>query len=83
LRAAEPLALLFTDVVLPGGMNGVEIAARAKRIQPRIKVLYTTGYAEEDVIANSELASGAGLINKPYRPTGLLEKLRALLNHKA
>jgi PAS domain S-box-containing protein len=72
--------LLFTDVVLPGGMNGVEIGEQAKRIQPGIKVLYTSGYTENTVVHSGELDQGATLVSKPYRRQDLLEKVRALLD---
>jgi CheY-like chemotaxis protein len=79
LKAGPPFDLLFTDVVLPGGMNGVEIAAQAKRLQPDIKVIYTTGYAEHVLARNADLDPGAALVTKPYRRTDLLEKVSAAL----
>jgi PAS domain S-box-containing protein len=79
----KPFDLLFTDVVLPGGMNGVEIAARAKRLLPNIKTLYTTGYTENTVIHNGDLDPGVTLVSKPYRRNELLEKVRALLDSKS
>ncbi len=79
LRGGQPFDLLFTDVVLPGGMNGVEIAEKAKRLYPNIKVLFTTGYAENAVIHNGLLDTGVILVNKPYRRTELLEKVELML----
>jgi CheY-like chemotaxis protein len=79
LKDGQPFDLLFTGVVLPGGMNGVEIAKEAKRIQPNIKVLYTTGYAENAVVHNEQLDPGVTLVNKPYSRVELLEKVRAML----
>jgi PAS domain S-box-containing protein len=72
--------MLFTDVVLPGGMNGVEIAEQAVQIQPGIKVLFTTGYAENAVTYRGKLQPGAALVNKPYRRAELLDKVRAMLD---
>jgi len=80
LSSGQLFDLIFTDVVLPGGLNGVEIAAEAKRIQPNIKVLYTTGYAENDVVEQGQLDRGMTLVSKPYRRTELLEKVRAVLD---
>ena len=57
-----------------------EEASEAKRIQPRIKVLYTTGYAENAVVNNGQLNLGVNLLNKPYRREELLEKVRAILD---
>ncbi|MBT3702145.1 MAG: PAS domain-containing protein [Alphaproteobacteria bacterium] len=72
--------LLFTDIVLPGGMNGMDIVDAAQKIQPGIKVLYTTGYAERAVVHNDELDLNAEVVNKPYRRSELLEKVRAILD---
>ena len=72
--------MLFTDVVLPGGMNGVEIAEQAVLIQPGIKVLFTTGYAENAVAHRGKLQPGSTLVNKPYRRAELLDKVRAMLD---
>lgn len=80
LKTGRPFDLLFTDIVLPGGMNGVEIAEEAKRRQPNIKVLYATGYAESAVVHSGRLDPGVILVNKPYRRAELLEKVRAILD---
>ena len=76
----KPFDLLFTDVVLPGGFTGVEIAELAKRFQPDIKILYTSGYTENAVIHSGELDPGGSLVSKPYRRHDLLEKVRALFD---
>ena len=60
-------------------MNGVEIAEAAKRLQPDIKVLYTTGFAKDAVVHRGKPVPGETLINKPYRRAELLEKVRAML----
>ncbi|MDP6872652.1 MAG: response regulator [Alphaproteobacteria bacterium] len=80
LKDGERFDLLFTDIVLPGGMNGREIADAAKHLQPDIKVLYTTGYAENATLQSKRLESGAVLVNKPYRRVELLEKVREMLD---
>ena len=66
-------------MVLPGGMSGVELAEEAKRIQPHIKVLLTTGYAENAVSGHSELVQNVMMVNKPYLRAELLQKVRATL----
>jgi len=83
LKDGLPFDLLFTDVVLPGGMNGVEIAEQAKRINPGIKVLFTTGYAENAIVHHGKLDAGETLVNKPYRQAELLGKVRAMLDGKS
>jgi len=79
LKSAVTFDLLFTDMVLPGGLNGVDIASEAVRLQPDIKVLYTSGYAENSIIHDGKLALGQTLLTKPYRRVELLEKIRAVL----
>ena len=80
LKDGQSFDLLFTDIVMPGGMNGVEVADEAKRIQPGIKVLYTSGYAEYAIVHNGILDSGVILLNKPYSREELLDKVRAILD---
>ncbi|MBL6928665.1 MAG: response regulator [Rhodospirillales bacterium] len=79
LKEAQPFDLLFTDVVLPGDMNGVEIAEQAEQLQPGIKVLFTTGYAENSVVHHGRLSPGKTMISKPYRRVELLEMVRSML----
>ena len=76
LRGKQQFDLLFTDIILPGVMNGVEIADQARKIQPNIKILFTTGYSEISV----DLDPDAIIANKPYRRAQLLEKVRLALN---
>jgi len=80
LQVGPAFDLLFTDVVLPGGMNGKQIADEAKRIQPNIRVLFSTGYSENAIIHNGQLEKGVTLVNKPYQRDELLEKVRAVLD---
>ena len=80
LKNDQAFDLLFTDLALPGGMNGVEIAEAAVRIQPDIKVLYTTGYAEHAIVHRGQWDPEVTLVNKPYRRAELLEKVRAMLD---
>ncbi|HAY45926.1 MAG TPA: hypothetical protein DCY55_06530 [Gammaproteobacteria bacterium] len=72
LNDGQRFDLLFTDVVLSGVMNGVEIAEQAKQLQLNIKVIYTTGYAENSVVHNGKLDPGVTLVSKPYRRAELL-----------
>ncbi|MBT5109790.1 MAG: response regulator, partial [Rhodospirillaceae bacterium] len=76
LKEGEKFDLLFTDILLPGGMNGVEIADEVKSFQPNIKILYTTGYAENTVIREGQLDPNVTLLYKPYMRSELLEKIR-------
>ncbi|MDE1156862.1 MAG: PAS domain S-box protein [Neorhizobium sp.] len=73
------VALLFTDVVMPGGMTGDELAGRVRIIRPDIKVLLTSGYAEP-AIAGRELAQSGSWLKKPYTARDLAARLRELLD---
>ena len=70
--------LLFTDVVMPGGMNGRELAEAVRKRRPGVKVLYTSGYTEE-FVHDGRLDSGIALLRKPYRKADLSQKIREVL----
>jgi PAS domain S-box-containing protein len=74
------VALLFTDVGLPGGMNGRQLAEEALRRRPGLRVLYTTGYAQNAIIHDGRLDAGVELITKPFSYARLAAKLRDLLD---
>jgi signal transduction histidine kinase/FixJ family two-component response regulator/HAMP domain-containing protein len=75
--------LLFTDVVLPGPYNGVQISEEAKRLQPDISVLFTSGYADSAITLEEQYSSNVNLVNKPYRRSELLNTMREMLDSKA
>jgi CheY-like chemotaxis protein len=78
----QPLvSLLFTDVVLPGGMTGALVAARARAARPALKVLFTTGYARNALMHQGRLDKGVHLITKPFSFTDLAAKVRDLLDN--
>jgi PAS domain S-box-containing protein len=78
-----PVDLLFTDVIMPGGMSGPMLAAELKRRQPGLRVLYTSGYTENAIIHQGRLDEGVLLLNKPYRRNDLSEKIRVALTAPA
>ncbi|MDH3582555.1 MAG: response regulator, partial [Hyphomicrobiales bacterium] len=80
IESAPRIDLIFTDLILPGGMNGLEIAAQAKHLSPTIRVIYTTGYAETALASGGELDPGMNLISKPYRQANLLAMVRTVLD---
>jgi len=79
LRQPREIDLLFTDVVMPGGMFGPELAREASRLRPELKVLFTSGYTERPVQA---LDGEAQILNKPYRRNDLALMLRKVLKAK-
>ncbi len=74
--------LVFTDVVLPGGMTGADIAARARELRPGIKVLFTTGYARNAIVHHGRLDRGVQLITKPFTFDDLAVKVREVLDQE-
>jgi CheY-like chemotaxis protein len=73
--------LLFTDVVLPGGMTGAQVAAQAKVLRANLKVLFTTGYARNAIIHHGRLDKGVELITKPFTFNDLAAKVRDILDN--
>jgi nitrogen-specific signal transduction histidine kinase/CheY-like chemotaxis protein len=80
LETSSHVNLLFTDVVLPGGMRGPELAAEIMRRQPGIAVLYTSGYTENAIIHRGRLEEGVELLSKPFRREDLARKVRAVID---
>jgi len=77
LRTPEEIHLLFTDVVMPGGMFGPELARQSLKLRPHLKILFTSGYSEQPV--NSLDGIETRILNKPYRRTDLAFMLRSVL----
>jgi signal transduction histidine kinase len=83
LRVLEQLRgvdLLFTDIGLPGGMTGRQLAEQAQRRWPSVKILYTTGYARNSIIHHGRLDAGVELIVKPFTQSALAAKVRRVLD---
>ena len=74
------IRLLFTDVGLPGGMNGRQLAEEAQKRRPDLKVLFTTGYARNAIIHDGRLDPGVELITKPFTQAAIAAKLRDILD---
>ena len=74
--------LMFTDVVLPGGMTGAIVAQRAKELQPGLKILFTTGYARNAIVHHGRLDPGVELLSKPFAFSDLAARIRDLLDAK-
>ncbi len=82
LENDEPFDLLFTDMVLPGGISGADIAEQARELQPGIKVIYTTGYTDGEFGGDQNMASVPSLIKKPFRISELLAAVRNELDNR-
>jgi signal transduction histidine kinase len=80
IEAGECYDLLFTDIGLPAGMNGFELADRVRQKLPAIKVLFTTGYGTQGRRNGSGEADPASVLQKPYRSRELAERVRAMLD---
>ncbi len=77
-HAAE-VALLLTDVVLPGPVRGRELAERVTAMRPEVKVLYMSGYTENSIVHHGRLDDGVQLIGKPFKREELIRKVAATL----
>jgi PAS domain S-box-containing protein len=73
------LDLLFTDLIMPGGINGIVLATEIQRRAPDVPILMTTGYNEE-LVAEGSNRSGLDVLGKPYRRSDLLDRVRQALN---
>jgi CheY-like chemotaxis protein len=71
--------LLFTDVGLPNGMTGRQLADAARQSRPDLKVLFTTGYARNAIVHDGRLDPGVELIGKPFSAIDLGYRIRSLL----
>ncbi len=75
----QEIDLLFTDLIMPGAMNGRQLVDAALLRRPLLKVLFTSGYSEDAIIHNGRLDTGVLLLAKPYRKTELARMLRSAL----
>ncbi|KQN10003.1 histidine kinase [Sphingobium sp. Leaf26] len=81
LEAADrPVDLLFTDVVLPGGMTGADLGRAARQRWPGLKILFTTGYDRDAIVHHGRLDAGVDLLTKPFGYADLAAKIRDVLD---
>ena len=83
IRKGGRIDILFTDVVLPQGMNGRALSREAAALRPSLPVLFTTGYARNAIIHDGRLDPGVQFIAKPYSQEELAQKLRTVIDPSA
>jgi CheY-like chemotaxis protein len=79
LNSDARIDLLVTDVGLPGGMNGRQVADAARVVRPDLNVLFITGYAENAVLSHGHLDPGMHVMTKPFNMEALATRLRELI----
>jgi len=79
ISGPERIDLMFTDVIMPGGMNGRQLAIEAQRLRPGLKILYTSGYTENAIVHHGRLDAGVLLLPKPYLGSDLARMIRTAL----
>jgi PAS domain S-box-containing protein len=80
LQRDLPIDVLFTDVVMPKGMTGIDLAREARRIQPGLRVLLASGYTQEALNLDDQISGDTEFIAKPYPLAELAERLRSMLS---
>jgi CheY-like chemotaxis protein len=83
LDSEEHIDLLFTDLMMPGGILGPALAKRARELRPEIEVLFTTGYADNTVLAGTAGLTASDVLHKPYRNEDLAVRIRYVLDREA
>jgi CheY-like chemotaxis protein len=83
LSGQERIDLLFTDVMMPGGVLGPTLAKRARELRPDIEVLFTTGYVDANALSGTAGLSATDIIHKPYRNEELALRIRYVLDQEA
>lgn len=83
LASDEEIDLLFSDVVMPGGMNGYKLAQQATEQVPKLKVLLTSGFTSKTIASNGLARFAAHLLSKPYRKADLAHRIREVLDEES
>jgi CheY-like chemotaxis protein len=80
IESMESIDLLLSDVMLPGGLSGRDVATEMKRCRPEVKILMMSGYAKEILTGEDPLGPDDALLNKPFQLTELACKVRVMLD---
>jgi PAS domain S-box-containing protein len=81
LSSKPDIKLLFSDIIMPGGINGFELAEKATLVNPSIKVILTSGFTSKNIIKKGAQQLSSSLLIKPYRKKELAEKIRSTLDN--
>ena len=81
VRRDRAIDVLFTDIIMPGRLNGVDLAQAALGVQPHLKLLFASGYASPAVLAPLQHHLSRAFLKKPYRPRELTSRIAALLEN--
>jgi len=80
IKSGALIDLLFTDVVMPGGLDGRALAVEARQLRPELKILFTSGFTAAAASAAIEDKFGSNLLSKPYRKSDLARRIKAMLD---
>ena len=83
LREQGAIDLLFTDLIMPNGMDGQELLRQARALRPGLKALFTSGYSEQFIRGRGPTEAGVALLSKPYRTQKLAEAVRGALDARS
>jgi len=83
LKTDRTIDLLFSDVIMPGGINGYELAQQATQLRPKLKVLLTSGFTSKSCVKNGLEKFATHLLSKPYGKTELAQRIRLVLDAQA
>ena len=81
LKSAVRIDLLITDIGLPGGMDGGQVAEEARKLRPDVKVLFITGFGEKAAVSHGHIEAGMSLLTKPFAMEALASRVKGLLVH--
>jgi DNA-binding NtrC family response regulator len=82
IESDRPIDLLFTDILMPGQLNGIDLAKATHRLRPTLPIVFTTAYGDTDLFRREGIAESR-ILNKPYLPGQIEEEVAAALGAAA
>jgi len=83
LAIYKEIDLMITDIIMPGGMNGVELAKKARELSPKLKVIYSSGYPSDALVERSGTSVDGPLLRKPYQRSEFATMIQRTLDGQA